>query len=1268
MFATSAFGQGGATTSSVTGVVVDASGAVIPGADIVARNNATAGDFRAVSNTAGEFTIPALNPGTYTVTVSLMGFKTVVLPDVQLIAAQPAKVKVTLEIGELKETVTVTGAATLVQAESATVETTLSAKQLDSVPMADHSALAAVAMLPGVNTTGAVRQSTFMGMPQSTLNLTIDGVNVQDGFFKSTDGFFTTIFARMDAVEAVTVSTADPGADSSGQGAVQVRFQTRSGTNRFQGSAYEYLRRTSFNTNYWFNAQQGLPKPAVTLDNFGFRVGGPIRKDKLFYFFNLEENRDPGSVSRTRTMLTADASNGIFRWNGGPSVGVNLYALAASNGQLATSDPIVQQLLGNLQTAAIQGTLRSTGNPITQFLNYVVPYMDRVLMPTTRIDYNVATNHRVGVSVYYQAGRTTPDVSNSYDPAFPGFPGAANRVAERWSTMGDWRWTFSPNAVSQLRFGYTYAPYDFGVGLSPDVLHEGQYSDWNSFLLSPSTSLMSSLSFSSLGRRTRSSNNRYIDETVNWQKGKHSLAFGASYTMAPLDLPITPSMGPTLPLGVDPSDPASAMFTTANFPGASATDLTNARNLYGMLTGRVTSITGNAYLDGNTGQYVYLGTERFQFSQREFGFFAQDSWKLRPNLTLSLGLRYELQLPFVAGNSLFSRPLDYCNTFGISGCAAGSLEPNLFAPGSLNGQLSQLRDLSQGQSAYNTDKDNLGPSLGLAWQPHVSSKWTAMLLGQDPVFRGGYSTSFIREGLAAFSGIYGSNPGISYSAARSMSLGNLVPASQLPLLLRNGWSQFGPGSFPSSPQYPLTPTTSNSVNEFYPDTQTPSVHSFNLGFQRTLSPNTAMEVRYVGTRLHGGWWTSSGGRNLNEYNLVENGFLSEFQLAQANLAANIAAGRGNTFAYKGPGTGTNPLPIMLAWLNGSTAASSAASYTGTAWSNSSVYGNLAKMNPSAVGLATYLQTANATYRTNAANAGLPANFFLLNPGVSGAYVMGRPEDGINSRYDALQVELRRRMSHGFLLQGSYQYVMRSQQTNFYTLRMPGEWADTAVPHHAVKVNWVYELPFGQGQKWGGGVGRLGNALIGGWSWNGIIRIQSGNVLDFGDVRLVGMTDSQLQDAFALRFQTDSNGVQHVYMLPDDIIQNTIKAFSTDPTSSTGYGALGAPSGRYLAPASGPDCINGYPGQCSGGHPLHHYVTGPSFFRADMTIAKRIDLTRRVSADLRVDVLNVFNNVDFYGTTGYGTSTSNFEVTSAFTDPSVLDPGGRLIQFVFRVNF
>ena len=157
---------------------------------------------------------------------------------------------------------------------------------------------------------------------------------------------------------------------------------------------------------------------------------------------------------------------------------------------------------------------------------------------------------------------------------------------------------------------------------------------------------------------------------------------------------------------------------------------------------------------------------------------------------------------------------------------------------------------------------------------------------------------------------------------------------------------------------------------------------------------------------------------------------------------------------------------------------------------------------------------------------MPANFFLLNPGVSsgGSWVTGRPEDSINNRYDALQIELRRRMSGGLLVQGSYQYVMRTDTTSFYSLRQTsGVYTNTSTPKHSLKVNWAYELPFGQGKPVLGGVGRLGQMLVGGWSFDGNMRVQSGNILDFGNVRLVGMTDQQLQDEYYLRFVKDTDG-------------------------------------------------------------------------------------------------------------------------------------------------
>jgi hypothetical protein len=1267
-----AYAQGGATTSSLSGSVVDASGGVIPGADIVAKNNATAGEFRSVSNATGAFTLLSMPPGTYTVTVSLMGFKTVTMPDVQLIAAQPSRLKAVLEVGQLQETVVVTGATEIVQTETAAVATTLSTKQISTVPLATRNTLDFVAALPGVNTTTSIRGATVMGLQASATNITIDGINVQDNYLKSSDGFFARINPRMDAVEEVTVSTANPGAESAGQGAVQIRFVTRSGTNKLQGSAYEYMRRTSFNSNYWFNQRDGLPKDEVKVDTFGGRIGGPIKKDKLFFFFNYEEFRQPGTQSRSRTVLTAEASTGIFKWNGGPAAGVNLLALAAANGQTSTADPLTAKLLADLQAAVATGTTLSTGNPITQTLNFYNAYDQVRRYPTTRVDYNVTPNHRVGLSYYLQQYRSTPDTLNTYDSRFPGFPGAAGQNSDRWSVMANWRWNISANMVSEVRGGLTGGPVKFGDGISKDVFNTGQFSGWNGFGPFPSTSLVSQM-FTGLSGSVRDAPTQVLEDTVSWLKGKHSINMGASFTQIQLDYKSVVNANPYLTLNVDAADPAYGMFSGTNFPGASSTDLGNARALYALVTGRVSAITGSAYLDGGTGKYVYLGDAYQKAHEREMGFFVQDSWKIRPDLTLTYGIRYELQMPFIMDNAFFSRPLNYCNTYGVSGCASDGLSANLFAPGSTGGTGTQFRAFSNGEASYTAPKNNWAPSAGVAWRPHLSGGFMEKLLSTDPVFRGGYSKAYTREGIYAVTALYGANPGGTYSASRNSSLGNI---GTLPLLLRNGFSQFGPGAFPDAPTYPLTPLTSNSVNEFYPDSQTPYAHTFNVSFQRALTKNMAIDVRYVGTRNNGGWWI--GGRNLNEFNTIENGFLNEFKLAQANLAANIANGKGATFAYTGV-AGTAPLPNMLAYLLGSTAPGSTASYTGSAWSNTTLLGYLVKTNPAPQSFAAYIQTNSSAYAANAAKAGLPANFFIINPSVSsgGTWVTGRPEDSVNNRYDALQVELRRRMSGGLLVQGSYQYVMRSQTTSFYSVRLPGEYTDTAVPAHTIKANWSYELPFGQGRKWGGGIGRLANLVVGGWSWDGNVRIQSGNKIDFGNVRLVGMTDSDLQNEYKLRFVTQSDGKVHVFMLPDDIIQNTIKAYSTDAASATGYGSLGAPTGRYFAPISAADptgnpsgCISGYSTQCTGNSALHHYVNGPAFFRADFSFGKRIDVTKRVWADFRVDVLNVFNNINYFGVTGVGnTATSSYEVSSAYRDSSnTQDPGGRLMQLSFRVSF
>jgi hypothetical protein len=184
-----AYAQGG-TTSSLGGTVVDSDGGVIPGATIVIKNNTTGLTTSAVSGPDGAFSVPALQPGAYTVTISLSGFKTAVINDVRLAISTPATVKATLQVGSLTETVEVKGGVALINTQTATVASTLNVDQINRMPMATRNALNAVTFLPGVNTAGINRDSNFNGLPDSFVAISLDGVNNNDNYNKSTEGLF----------------------------------------------------------------------------------------------------------------------------------------------------------------------------------------------------------------------------------------------------------------------------------------------------------------------------------------------------------------------------------------------------------------------------------------------------------------------------------------------------------------------------------------------------------------------------------------------------------------------------------------------------------------------------------------------------------------------------------------------------------------------------------------------------------------------------------------------------------------------------------------------------------------------------------------------------------------------------------------------------------------------------------------------------------------------------------------------------------------------
>ena len=1277
----------GTATSSISGVVVDTADSVVPGANITVRNEGTGAEFFAVSSATGSFTVPALNIGTYTVTVTLTGFKTAVLKGVSVSSGSPATVRPRLDVGGVTENVVVQAATEVIQTQTAAVATTVNTKSITSLPVGSRSTLEFVQFLPGVQTAGGTRNSTINGLPQSSISITLDGVNIQDNTLKTTDGFFAIVSPRLDAIEEVTLSSAAQGAESNGQGSVQINFTTRSGSNAFIGSAYHFYQSDKLNSNTYANEARGLPKGKETLNQPGFRQGGPVMipglfngRDKLFFFANYEETRSPDTITTNSNLLLPDAQNGVFRYANGPAAGINLYALAAANGHIATPDPVVGRLLQDIRgVTSGQGTLSEiSGNFNAERFTFQQPAGSIVRYPTIRMDYNLSKRHRLTGTWYRQVFENSVDTTNDREPSWPGFPVFGVQGSLRKAYTSALRSTLTGHMVSEARIAYSGAPVEF----SPNAnlgMWTGPLANQGGFNLQISAAGVTNAGTTGTPS-ARDATTLNIAETVTWLKGAHSVSFGGEYGRYDVWLAtISSQVPPTINFGTETGDPALAMFNAANFPGSSANDRTAAANLYAVLVGRVTSIGATARLDAGTGQYVYQGDSRAEGRLQQADLFVQDQWRVRPDLSLNLGLRYALQLPFYALNNSYSTAT-LNDLWGVSGYVPGcnlseptSQDCNLFKPGVMTGQKPTYQNLGEGVAAYETDWNNIAPSVGVNWTPSAEGGFWRTLLGRqgDTAFSAGFSRAFERHGMNDFTGQFGGNPGLSITATRSTGNGNL----SVPLLMRNG--NLGPpsqcppppaakpvGCLLAAPEYPLSnQTATGSINVFDPNLQVPFSDTWTAGVQRAVSRNSSVAVRYIGTRNRDQWTDY----NYNESNIIENGFLEEFQRAQANLQANIASGvasRAGSFAYFGPGTGTSPLPIYLAFFSGVPLgqAGDASRYTSSNFTSQNFVNPLVMVGgnpftPAGTNQNTGL-AGNPTRQQNSINAGLPANFFRVNPDMlGGATATG---NGGYSKYNSMQVEFRRRLSGGLQFDANYT-LGHGFNSSRYSFRVPrlltratGQEGDVT---HALKMTGVYELPFGRDHRYASTAGPVLDRIINGWQVSGTMRMQSGRLFDLGNVRIIGMTEDEVQDMFSLR----KENATIIYSWPEDVIDNTIKAYSTSATSPTGYGALGPPSGRYFAPANGPDCIetiaNTY-GDC-GVRTL--VVTGPLILNLDMSIRKTIRLVGRSNFQFIVDAFNVLNRVNFVPTVGIGgTQLSNYQ--------AALPNSSRTIQLGSRVSW
>src|SRR5215213_1442735 len=817
--------QAQSTTGSISGTVTDQTGAVVPGANVTVKGEAGQ-QYTAVTKGDGVFTIPGVPAGTptYTVTITAPSFKTAVIQNVKVDISTPATVNAQLEPGNINETVVVASGAEVLQTETATVGTTITGRQILETPIQSRDALDLITTLPGTTTTGVVRTSSINGLPKSALTIQIDGVDVQDNFLKSSDGFFTFIRPRIDAIDEVTVSTATPGAESSGDGAIGIRFATRRGTDDYHGSAFWQHRDEGLNTANFQNNYQNQPKNKLRLNQFGGSFGGPIPlpnfgegngpmfdsgRGKAYFFFNYERfHLNESSPVRTRQVLTADAQNGIFRYGANGASSINVLNLAAANGLPSTADPTVSSILNTIRSAtAIRGNFQplGTGNLwFRQPFTFSNDGQQRRRFLVLRMDGNITKNHQIEGIWNDQPFRSNVDFLNNVDPTFPGIANAGTQNSDRRSLSIGLRSSFGSTVVNQFRYaqlaGWLGGNSRFDL-VGGTGFGEATQAGFNVALGSGLTGWTIRNAFSA-----RSAPTQDFTDNVTWVKGTHTMTFGGQFKKIET---ISDSVNPvrsTVTFGVNTTldtalvDVTTGAITAGTVPGANATEIANAQALYATLTGRISAFNaGTVYLEAD-GTYRLNGSRHFEIQENTNGFFAQHSWRARSNLTLSYGVRWQPQLGAKLNTTNYSILTDPNMVFDVSG------PNNLFSPGTIAGTAPTFRLNQLGERAFQNDTSNFAPSVGAVWSPDLNGVLGKVFgRGGNGVFRGGFSRAYIREGTLTVENSLGLNPGGTFTLARSTT------SSSNPLTLGTLFRTAGNPNI-TAPAFSSTPTFPRPVD------------------------------------------------------------------------------------------------------------------------------------------------------------------------------------------------------------------------------------------------------------------------------------------------------------------------------------------------------------------------------------------------------------------------------------------------------------------------
>jgi hypothetical protein len=1118
-------GSGQATTSGVTGIVTDKNGAVVPGVKVTLLDTKNGNEQTTTTDDRGVYKFGNVQPGSgFKLTFAGQGFQTFVLSEVQLGIGRIETQNIELTAGQVTESVEVvstSGDATL-NTTDASIGNIISSRQLRELPIQIRASPAAlIGLQPGAIGTnvfagGGNRSGSVTGARADQGNVTVDGIDVNDqaGNF----AFATVANAPIDSIQEFRGTTSGPNAIAGRSSGGQTELTTKSGTNEFHGSVREYYRTEKTAANSFFNNRNGVARPTLRRHQYGGSIGGPLPfphfgeggptfnsgKDKLFFFFDAELRRDRSQNSTSRVVPLQTFRDGRIAY-------VNNNAGCTTTSRVDTT-PNCISYQSMAQTQAMDPAGIGVNAALLQFINSRYPLPNdltggdgrntgllRWNAPNVRDD-KIYTARIDGIPTDAQRwfGRVTITRRDSTN-ALEFLPGDGDSVLfkdKSFVIAGGHTWAITPRFTNAAIVGLTKQVNFFSP---PEIA-----SFPNSYSGGPIGSPFPSLSY-----QDRFVYVPTIRDDMTWIAGNHTFMFGVSYKPIRQDATLRNDFNfVTLGLG-GLTTALDASLRPANILAGAVASYDSA---FTYLLGRIGALSTNYNLAPD-GSALPPGTGKIRsYWYNEYEGYVQDNWKIASSLTLNLGARYHIYpAPYDRFGLQADNTTDFTSFFATrlsnaaAGIASNSSEP--FLVYNLSGKA------NDGTPYYKTDKNNIAPRFGFAWNPSFKNGFLGALMGdRKTVFRGNYSKVFDR--VAGAISFIQNQVDYLFASNVARNFGNINPSVALATDPRfTSLASLPVSTTPPSGTRPVTPFVTNGAGTGLAtgafnytidhNFEIPEAHTFNFGIQRELPGNMLIDVSYVG-RLGRKLFVQSDVAQALNFKDASSGQLmfDALNIIQPLVAANVAAG-GTVRAWDG-------IPAQ-AWFENQIGPAIAANFPGRNCTNilTAVAGHPVQNCAQFVAAfrTTFVRIGDTSDLIQALNANrvLFNNVGMSSQFSTNAYISNQG----NSDYHGLLVSLQRRFSQGLEFEANYTYSKSLDNNSSVVNTVTGGlicdvanvnacrgYSDFDI-RHLFNANFIYDLPFGKGRAIGGSANGLVNAFIGGWSLSGIFSARSGLAVGSG---------------------------------------------------------------------------------------------------------------------------------------------------------------------------